>query len=96
MPSITRGLEDSEHKHCHGGADEHRPGPVQRGASGCRDVETVQVSTNCSAPAAPRPTKIDSQGNQASSAPDPSIPATPPEPHTPAQMPTAFVRSSRG
>ena len=72
------------------------PGQSTGGASLTRDDETVHVSTKSSTAAPLSAQKIDCQDEKCSSAPEPSIPRAPPEPATPAQMPTALVRSAGG
>lgn len=72
------------------------PAPIQSNgvASSSRDDETVHANTNISAAEPANAQKIDCHDQKCRSIPDPSIPMTPPHPATPAQIPTAFVRST--
>jgi hypothetical protein len=65
-------------------------------ACSSREVATVQPSAKISAAATTKAQKIACQEKKSSNSPDPSIPMTAPEPATPAQIPTALMRSPRG
>lgn len=54
----------------------------------------MHAKTKISAAQPAKAQKIDRHDQKCSSAPDPSMPMTAPQPATPAQMPAAFARSS--
>src|SRR5882757_3393372 len=79
-------------------ADPMSAAPAQStgAASSSRDDDTVQVSTNSTAPAPTNAQKIDCHDQKCNRIPVTRKPMTAPEPATPAQIPTALVRSARG